>query len=637
VTGADETVPVTDRFLRIPAAGGRVLSARLWRPEGAARWPVILDFSPYRVFDLFRGYHETAFPYWAARGYAVMAVDIAGSGASDGLLIDEYLPSEIDDACAVIDWCAAQDWCDGAVGLCGFSWAAFTALRVSDRTPAAVKAMVLGGVSEDGWRTDVHYLGGVPYAAQVDWAGVMMMFNALPPHPDQVGEDWHSAWEARLAANRPWLEQWLSHPTHDDWWKAKSSALTSKLPVLLYAGLADKYATSVLRIAEQWRGPVRTIIGPWEHVLPNLASRGPRIGFLQEALRWWDLWLKGRETGAMAEAPLRLFVSGFDRDGAPAAGTWSALDGLSAVPMQELNIADCTLAWSNGAVSDPGWERLLDMPPPATQLSADLYGDVPAPFDIGPYARANAFMAMGAEQTSDVDIIGSPVLRCVVRTSERERPIIARLIDEGRDGTVVRVTTGALALGPGGETEVEIPFQACGWRLRAGHRLTLVLYASGLPAFWNPPANTETHVRDIRLSVPMLPATPRDEATFAEPVVAEAGATEKLKWIDRKSEAIAWPAREHVAVREATTAAHHIPAIGTDYFITSRFEVTNDWAAKSYRIALERPGFSVRIDTRLELSSTPQIYEIRWMITARDGETIVHMVNDSITIARAVS
>jgi hypothetical protein len=186
MTGADDIMLVIDAFLKIPAADGRVVSARLWLPQTPGRWPVILEFSPYRVWDLFRGLHEMTFPYWAERGYAVLAVDIAGSGGSTGLLHDEYLPGELDDAIAVIEWCVAQDWCDGNAGLSGLSWAAFTALRVSDRKPAALKAMVLGAVSDDGWLTDVHYLGGMPYTAQVDWAGVMLMFNALPPDPRRL-------------------------------------------------------------------------------------------------------------------------------------------------------------------------------------------------------------------------------------------------------------------------------------------------------------------------------------------------------------------------------------------------------------------------------------------------------------------
>ena len=39
-----------------------------------------------------------------------------GSGESDGVLLDEYLPQEQDDALEVLAWIAAQPWCTGAVG-----------------------------------------------------------------------------------------------------------------------------------------------------------------------------------------------------------------------------------------------------------------------------------------------------------------------------------------------------------------------------------------------------------------------------------------------------------------------------------------------------------------------------------------
>jgi uncharacterized protein len=55
---------------------------------------------------------------------------------------------------------------------------------------------------------------------------------------------------------------------------------------------------------------------------------GPTIGFLQETVRWWDHWLKGRDTGIMAEPMLRLFM----QDPAPPrahyetrAGRWVAV------------------------------------------------------------------------------------------------------------------------------------------------------------------------------------------------------------------------------------------------------------------------------------------------------------------------
>ena len=50
------------------------------------------------------------------------------------------------------------------------------------------------------------------------------------------------------------------------------------------------------------------LTGPWAHKYPHFAKPGPRIGFLQEALRWWDKWLKGIETGIMDEPQYRVWL-----------------------------------------------------------------------------------------------------------------------------------------------------------------------------------------------------------------------------------------------------------------------------------------------------------------------------------------
>ena len=71
-----------------------------------------------------------------------MRVDLRGSGDSDGLLLDEYLKQEHDDALEVIRWIAQQPWCSGAVGMMGKSWGGFNALQVAARRPSALKAII---------------------------------------------------------------------------------------------------------------------------------------------------------------------------------------------------------------------------------------------------------------------------------------------------------------------------------------------------------------------------------------------------------------------------------------------------------------------------------------------------------------
>jgi predicted acyl esterase len=631
----DEDTPraLIDEWVRIPLPSGRELAARLWRPAGGGRFPAILDLSPYRAYDIFRPILEPLLPWWAERGYAVLAVDVAGAGGSTGLLRDEYLPSEIDDAEAAVAWAAAQPWCDGSVGLSGLSWAAFTALRTAARRPPALKAMVLGGVSDDGWTTDVQNLGGQTYSARVDWAGVMLMFNALPPDPQQFGDGWRTAWMDRLAANRPWIIPWLSHPERDAYWRGKA-APAGDLPLLLYSGWADKYATSVLRIAAAWKGPVRTIVGPWEHMTPATATRGPRIGFLQEALRWWDQWLKGRETGVMDEPELRYWLGEPDREGGLERGVWRGAPW----PFTDGRSAEFRF------VGDP--VVLRPSPRRPDSLADDLYEDAP-----GPWRGGNLFAQ--AEVLADLEVASAPVVTCRVTSDRPGGLLVARLLDIAPDGRAVRMTTGALNLAfhdgsgrmappkAGEAVEVALPLQAVAWTLKAGHRLGLALSADGWPTLWPERTGATLVVEDVTVRLPRPAAA--TSVSFPPPATAKPAAMAAAKWLDAAREPLLPTGLAGAAAHAPPARAYHLPATGTDYLVASRFELMltdqgrEAAAAKVSRAALERPGWSIRTDTRLVVRSEPEAFHIAWTLRAAEDGVTVFERSDTASVPRSAT
>ena len=67
----------------IPLADGLRLAARLFLPIDATPAPTILEYIPYRKRDFTRSRDEGVHRYVAAHGYAVMRVDVRGSGDSD--------------------------------------------------------------------------------------------------------------------------------------------------------------------------------------------------------------------------------------------------------------------------------------------------------------------------------------------------------------------------------------------------------------------------------------------------------------------------------------------------------------------------------------------------------------------------
>ena len=97
-----QVVEVPDMGIVMP--DGCRLSARVWMPEDAATTPVpaVLEYIPYRKNDGTAVRDAIRHPYLAGHGYACVRVDMRGSGESDGILYDEYLKQEQDDALEIL-------------------------------------------------------------------------------------------------------------------------------------------------------------------------------------------------------------------------------------------------------------------------------------------------------------------------------------------------------------------------------------------------------------------------------------------------------------------------------------------------------------------------------------------------------
>ncbi len=85
-----------ERNVRIPMRDGKYLSADLIRPDAKGRFPVLIEYHPYRKDDASRGGHNQHW-YMAERGFISVRLDVRGTGGSDGTNTDEYLPQEQED------------------------------------------------------------------------------------------------------------------------------------------------------------------------------------------------------------------------------------------------------------------------------------------------------------------------------------------------------------------------------------------------------------------------------------------------------------------------------------------------------------------------------------------------------------
>ena len=146
----------------IPMKDGVKLSAKIWiyKDRGDAKIPGILEYIPYRKRDYTALRDEIMHPYFASKGYASCRVDMRGCGESEGLMTDEYTPTEHADAETVIEWIASQPWCNGNVGMQGKSWGGFNSLQVAWNQPRFLKAVITVCSTDDRFADDIHHLGG---------------------------------------------------------------------------------------------------------------------------------------------------------------------------------------------------------------------------------------------------------------------------------------------------------------------------------------------------------------------------------------------------------------------------------------------------------------------------------------------
>ena len=509
----------------IPLRDGTRLAARMWLPQVATntRVPAVLEYLPYRKGDGTAIDDPTRHRYFAGSGFASVRVDIRGSGDSEGVLSDEYSPIELSDAVEVISWLASQAWCSGRVGMIGISWGGFNALQVAALAPPALHAVISVCSTDDRHADDVHYAGGAVLARDMlGWAMTLLALNAQPPDPVTVGERWRELWQQRLDATPPFIDTWLAHPTRDDYWRHGSvceNYAAIRCPVLVVGGWADGYTNAVLRLLDGLDAPCRGIIGPWAHQYPYAGRPGPAIGFLQEAVRWWDQWLNGIDRGVLREPKLRVWLQRYSNPQPQMwPGEWlgSDLDTEEFDP-RALYLVDAALQDAVGAMTtialpddlEHGACAGLWCPFSPADLASDQRPDdaVSAVFDTAPF-------------DADLVLLGAPELVVEIDAAQSGAQLIARLCEVAPDGASLLLSWGVQVLDGVGAARVRL--NAVGHRLRAGHRLRLALASSYWPVVWPatgvPAPRIRTGVSQVVLPVWRRPGT---SVAFAEPERAE--------------------------------------------------------------------------------------------------------------------
>ena len=557
VTDLPRTVRRIDHVW-IPMSDGARLGARIWLPEDAEADPVpaILEYLPYRKGDGTAHRDEPRHAYFAGHGYAVLRVDLRGSGESDGVLHDEYLPQEQEDALDVLRWIAAQPWCTGAVGMFGISWGGFNGLQVAAHAPPELKTVITLCSTDDRYADDVHYRGGAVLALEMlSWGASMLSFNAVAPDPEVAGEGWRSAWLERIDSVEPYEHEWLRHQRRDDYWKQGSVCEdfdAIRCPVYAIGGFADGYSEAVFRILAGMGARAKGLLGPWAHSFPDKVEPGPAIGFLQECLRWWDQWLKGEDSGITGEPTLRVWMQ---EPVTPAArlterpGRWVAEESWPSPNIEERRL------WLGDRVLREQADRATPRLQAGTDLLCGLDGGVwcadgshgeGAVDQRGDDGRALSFDSTPLE--GRIELLGKARVELTLQSDRPVAQLAARLCDVAPDGTSLLVTRGVLNLThrdshehpeplvPGEPTRVVLELDGIAEAIPAGHRLRLALSPAYWPWLWPAPelATLAVHTAESSLVLPLRSPRAADERLqpFGEPEQAPGLEEETLEPVE---------------------------------------------------------------------------------------------------------
>jgi uncharacterized protein len=514
--------------VRIPMRDGTRLAADLYMPiDPVGPLPVVMEYIPYRKDEVPRG--QRLYSYLPQHGYIVARVDIRGTGASEGTVADEYVPSEQRDGYDAIEWLARQRFCDGNVNMTGISYGGFTSLQVATLQPPHLRTIVPMYFTDDRYTDDCHYRGGLlrQYYDVSYYGNFMIAYNALPPDP-RWSTDWADVWREHLQNNEPYLLKWLEHQIDGEYWRQGSVGDVADqiaCPTYLIGGWRDGYPNPPLRLYRTLDVPKKVLIGPWNHAVPDAAVPGPRIDYLHELVRWFDYWCKDRDTGIMEEPPVVVYMQHYERpdaDRLDAPGEWrgeqswptpggsdltlfAAGDGALAGDLPNVDGEDRFEYFAHVGTTSGLWSGGLQFGQPSDQRPDEAW----------------SLLYTTAPVDQPVYIIGRPRLQLFVSSTAKVIGFAVTLSDVAPDGSSHLVAKGVLnatrrdslitpsPLTPNHIYELSIDVDATAWRFAAGHRIRVAIASADWPNVWptpDPAINTVFRgpIHPTRLVLPIV-------------------------------------------------------------------------------------------------------------------------------------
>jgi putative CocE/NonD family hydrolase len=456
-----------------------------------------------------------------------------------------------------IAWAAELPYGDGQVGTYGASYFGFTQWAAAVERPPALKAMV----PFETWRNTFNGLGArggaMEFGVIANWhlnMGLNVLLRRYAGDPQALGAAIYAFaeevdrlgtagyWALPLCDFAPLRRQAVApaffdtvaaalDPTAEPAASAMIAGRQTGLltPALNIGGWYDVFLGDTIANFQTMRSqgaPAKLLIGPWSHSALGGAVGARNFGMGAQSsfinlqtdllglqLRWFDHWLKGIDTGMLAEPPVKIFVMG--------ANVWRDEQEW---PLARARPTPYYLHAGGRLGPDAPWDEAPDVymydpadPVPTCGGATLLTPEFPSgPYDQGEIeARSDVLVYTSDVLGEELEVTGPIEVHLWAVSSAPDTDFVARLTDVFPDGRSINLTDGIVRaryrdyaqgeapslLEPGRPYPYVIDLWATSNVFGAGHRIRLQVTSSSFPRWDRNPNTGHPFGADAELAV----------------------------------------------------------------------------------------------------------------------------------------
>ncbi|HET8616945.1 MAG TPA: CocE/NonD family hydrolase [Actinomycetales bacterium] len=287
----------------ITMTDGTKLAYAVELPSGSGRFPVAMAYAGYCEGSDPTCNDATNAAALVAAGYAVLGVNMRGTGCSTGTF-DAFTAQEWRDGAAAVEWAARQPWSTGRVGMFGDSFPGITQLGVAGLRPPHLDAIAPFQVTTDLYR-DVAYPGGIANTGfGAFWGGFDQPFASYSGAVERAVASKDTtcagAQPADVAAEPTHniALVGLQHPYDDSFWRAREpGANVDRIDVPVLGCLTwqdDEVSSRSLSYLDEL-DPARTWVVASNGYHGMCEVSAPRI--TKELVAFFDRFVRGDDNG----------------------------------------------------------------------------------------------------------------------------------------------------------------------------------------------------------------------------------------------------------------------------------------------------------------------------------------------------